>query len=403
MSGIVVIGGGQAASSFAVKFRSLDQVTPVTIVNDEPYLPYQRPPLSKKYATGDITKDQLLLRPENWYTDNNISLTNGVGAASIDRDARTVELADGRKLNWDKLVFATGSRPRRLPDAVTQSLDGIYYLRSIEDADSFGTELIENRSVLIVGGGYIGLEAAAVCASRGLKVTVVEAAERILQRVACEETSNWFRDLHEKHGVVFKEGVGLGEMSGDKGHLKQAKLSDGSVLDIDFALIGVGIIPNTELAEASGVHVDGGITVNAYCQTSDENIYAAGDCAAIQFRDQTTRIESVPNAIDQANAIANNLAGDAEPYVAKPWFWSDQYDVKLQIAGLNRNYDQVVVRPGSKAGAVSHFYYAKGSLLAIDAMNEPRVYMVGKRLLEAGQSIEVTQAADGEFDLKSLL
>ena len=403
MSGVVVIGAGQAASSFAVKFRSLDQTTPVTILGDEPFVPYQRPPLSKKYATREFTKSQLMLRPESWYSDNDVELRCGVQAVSVDRGSKTVQLADGSEICWEKLIFATGSRARKLPDAVTKGLTGIHYLRDLEDADGFGDELIEGRSVLIVGGGYIGLEAASVCVSKGLNVTVVEAGDRILQRVACQETSDWFRNLHEGHGVVFKEGVGLDDLSGEAGRVNQAKLSDGTTLKFDFALIGIGIIPNTELAEAAGLEVDGGIVVDEFCQTNGPNIFAAGDCAVFSFGGQPTRIESVPNAIDQAALIAMNMVSYPKPYEAKPWFWSDQYDVKLQIAGLNRGYDNVVVRSGSKPGTISHLYYAGDRLLAIDAMNEPRVYMVGKRLLEAGKSIPADVAADPDYDLKSLL
>ncbi len=403
MSGVVVIGAGQAALSFAVKFRSLDETTPLTILGDEPFAPYQRPPLSKKYATREMSQEQLLLRPENWYSDNNVDLRCAAKVQVIRRDGKTVALEDGSEINWERLVLATGSRARRLPDNITKDLSGIHYLRNLQDADAFGEELVEGRRVLIVGGGYIGLEAAAVCAAKGLEVTLVEAADRILQRVACAETSDWFRKLHESHGVNFKEGVGLQDLSGENGRLKQAALSDGSIVETDFALIGIGIIPNAELASAAELSVDGGILINEFCQTTDPDIYAAGDCAAFSFDGQITRIESVPNAIDQANAVATNMVGQPAAYKANPWFWSDQYDVKLQIAGLNRGYDKVVVRPGAKPGAMSHFYYCGNELLAIDAMNEPRVYMVGKRLLEAGQTIPLDKAADCDFDLKSLL
>ncbi len=403
MSGVVVIGAGQAAASFAVKFRSLNQTTAVTIVGDEPFLPYQRPPLSKKYATRDMSRDQLLLRPENWYGDNDVILRRGVSVSAVNRDSKTIKLDDGNEMEWDKLVFATGSRPRRLPETLAKGLGGIHYLRSLEDADAFGDELLEGRNVLIVGGGYIGLEAAAVCAVRGMNVTLVEASERILQRVACKETSDWFRALHEKHGVVFKEGVGLDDLSGEDGRVSQATLSDGTVLNVDFVLVGIGIVPNAELAKAAGLEVDGGIVVDAFCQTRDKDIFAAGDCAAFFQGGELTRIESVPNAIDQATAVAINMNSEPVPYEAKPWFWSDQYDVKLQIAGLNRGYDRVVVRQGNTSNTVSHLYYKGEELLAVDAMNEPRVYMVSKRLLEAGKSISVEQAMDHEFDLKSLL
>ena len=403
MSAIIVIGAGQAATSFATKLRALGIDTPVTLIGDEPSLPYQRPPLSKKFATGDMTGDQLLLKPRAWYDDNDVDVLTGTGVRSVDRSTGTLRLDDGRQLAWDKLVFATGSRARRLPDTMTDGLSGIYALRSLADAESWGTELVKGRRALIVGGGYIGLEAAAVCATLGLDVTVVEAADGILKRVACSETSRWFHDLHEGHGVTFHEGAGLAELQGRDGRLASAVLDDGTRIEADFALVGIGVIPNASLAEEIGLAVDGGIAVDEFCRSSDQNIYAVGDCASFTYRGAPTCLESVPAAIEQANTAALHVAGAAQPYEPKPWFWSDQYDVKLQIAGFNRGYDRIVVRPGSKPNAVSHFYYDGAQLLAVDAMNEPRVYMVVKKLLEAGGTIAPDRAADMSLDLKSLL
>jgi 3-phenylpropionate/trans-cinnamate dioxygenase ferredoxin reductase component len=254
--------------------------------------------------------------------------------------------------------------------------------------------------VLIIGGGYIGLEAAAVAAKRGLKVTLVEMAERILQRVACKETSDYFRDLHQSHGVTLLEGVGLSRLTGTD-HVTGAILSNGATLDIDFALVGVGIQPNTELAQAAGLTLNNGIETNALGQTSEAKIWAAGDCASFPYQGTRIRLESVPNAIDQAEVVAENMLGAEKEYQATPWFWSDQYDVKLQIAGLNQGFDTVVARPGD-AGR-SHWYYKAGQLLAVDAMNDPRAYMVAKRLIEAGKTVDPALAADPGSDLKALL
>lgn len=257
---------------------------------------------------------------------------------------------------------------------------------------------------MIVGGGYIGLEAAAVCAQKGMKVTLVEAGARILQRVACEETSAWFKRLHVEEGIDIKEGVGLSHFEGQGGKLTRAVLSDKSVIDAEVAVVGIGILPNTELAEACELVVENGIVVNGVCQTNDPDIYAAGDCAVTDYNGISTRLESVPNAIDQATVAGIHAATGAAPnYVAKPWFWSDQFDVKLQIAGLNRGYTSVVTRPGKTSRSMAHFYYRGDTLLAIDAMNAPSVYMIGKRLLEAGKTIPPEHAADVEFNLKSLL
>lgn len=404
MAGVIVIGAGQAAASFVAKFRQLDGDTSVTIYGEEPEIPYQRPPLSKKYATGDMDKAQLFLRPVAWYADQNVTVQTGVRVTAIDRAARLVQLSDGTTAPWSKLMIATGSRVRELPDAVTNGLSGLHYVRTLADADRFGAELQAGRRVVIVGGGYIGLEAAAVCAQKGLQVTLIEAGDRILQRVACKETSDWFRALHASEGVDIREGVGLSHFAGEYGAVTHAVLSDGTGIATDAAVIGIGIIPNTELAEAAGLTVDNGIVVGGTCQTNDPDIYAAGDCAVTDYRGIPTRLESVPNAIDQATVAGVHAAtGASDPYIAKPWFWSDQFDVKLQIAGLNRGYTSVVARSGDTPRSSAHFYYDGDELLAIDSMNAPRVYMIGKRLIEAGKTISPEHAVNPDFDLKSLI
>ena len=400
---IIIIGAGQTAASCAARLRQKDATCEITIIGEEPHLPYQRPPLSKKYATGDMTLDQLLLRPAEWYEQNQITCISNQRVKSVDTHAKTISLENSETLSWNKLVFATGSRARSLPNAIGGDLDGVYLLRSLKDADSFADELIENRRVVIVGGGYIGLEAAAVCASRGLKVTLIEAAERILQRVACEETSNWFNALHASHGVTIHEGTGLQKFEEKDGRISAAILSNGTRIEADFALVGIGIIPNAELAQEAGLTVEAGIVTNQHCQTSNSDVYAAGDCAAFDYKNEPTRLESVQNAIDQAECVADNIAGDIRTYEPYPWFWSDQYDVKLQIAGLNRGYDTIVTREGDREGSMAHFYFKGEAFIAVDAMNDPRTYMVGKKMLEAGKNITPEQARDKSIELKSLL
>ncbi len=400
---IIIIGAGQAAASCAARLRQIDATCKITIIGEEPNLPYQRPPLSKKYATGDMTLDQLLLRPAEWYEQNQVTCITNQRVKSVDTTSKTLRLENSETLNWDKLVFTTGSRARTLPDTIGGNLEGVYQLRSLEDADNFSNELIENRHVVIIGGGYIGLEAAAVCASRGLKVTLIEAAERILQRVACEETSNWFKALHTAHGVAIHEGTGLQKFEEKDGRISAAMLGDGTRIEADFALVGIGIIPNAELAEAAGLKVEAGIVTNQYCQTSNPDVYAAGDCAAFEYKGEPTRLESVQNAIDQAECAADNIVGETRTYEPYPWFWSDQYDVKLQIAGLNRGYDQIVTREGDREGSMAHFYFKGETFIAVDAMNDPRTYMVGKKMLEAGKNISPAQASDKSIELKSLL
>ncbi len=306
------------------------------------------------------------------------------------------------RLPYGRLVLTTGSAPRHLPAAIGGTLRGVYTVRDLADVDAMAPEFQEEAHVLIVGGGYIGLEAAAVAASKGLRVTLVEMADRILQRVAAPETSDFFRRLHADHDVTIREAVGLETLLGDD-RVSGARLSDGSEIDVDFVIVGVGIAPETALAEAAGLDIDNGIAANALGQTSDPDIWTAGDCASFPYRGGRLRLESVPNAIDMAECVAENLMGAEKTYVPKPWFWSDQYDVKLQIAGLNTGYDRIVTRPGDEGNSASFWYYRGDTLLAVDAMNEPRAYMVGKRLIDAGKSPDPAAVVDPATDLKTLL
>ncbi len=399
MSGIVVIGAGQAGSSLVAKLRGLGFEGALTLIGAESVPPYQRPPLSKKYLLGEMDLERLYLRPRSFYEEQGIDLRLGTRVDAIDRNAREVVIGDAR-LGYDQLVLTTGSAPRRLPGAIGGDLDGVYTMRDLADADHMARVFRAGATVLIVGGGYIGLEAAAVAASRGLNVVLVEMAERILQRVAAEQTSAYFRALHGRHGVDIREGVGLERLTGED-HVNGAVLTDGTVLDVDFVIVGVGIAPETALAEAAGLIIDNGISTDAHGRTSDPHIWAAGDCASFPYRDARLRLESVPNAIDMADCVAENLLGAGKPYVPQPWFWSDQYDVKLQIAGLNTGYDDVITRIGENG--VSFWYFADDRLLAVDAANDARAYMVGKRLIDMGKTADKAAVADPQADLKALL
>jgi len=396
----IVIGGGQAAASLVAKLRSTGFEGDITVIGAEPVPPYQRPPLSKAYLLGDMTLDRIVLRPEQWYADNDITLRMGVRVAEVDSHYRTLRLDSGEVLTYDKLALTTGSHPRTLPAAIGGTLDGVYTVRDLRDADAMAPEFREGARLLVIGGGYIGLEAAAVAARKGVKVTLVEMADRILQRVACPETSAYFRDLHRQHGVDIREGVGLQELTGTD-RVKGAVLTDDTELEVDFAIVGVGIQPATALAEGAGLMVDNGIVTDRRCRTSDPDIYAAGDCATCDFKGQRIRLESVGNAIDMAEVAAQNMAGGDVAYDPKPWFWSDQYDCKLQIAGLNLGYDAVHVRDGGEAR--SHWYYKGDDLIAVDAMNDARTYMVAKRLIEAGKSPAPEVVTDLETDMKALV
>jgi len=400
---IVVIGAGQAAASFAARLVEMEPGVAITIVGEEPALPYQRPPLSKKYMTGEITADRLALRAPDWYADHGVICRIETLCSEIVPAEKAVVLADGERLRYDALLIATGATPRRLAPKAGGSLPGVYLLRSLADADAMAPEFVAGRRLLVVGGGYIGLEAAAVAAKLGLQVTVVEMAPRILQRVAAPETSDYFRALHAAHGVTVMESASLAGLEGRDGRVARAVFAGHAPLDIDFAVVGIGVSPNTAIAEAAGLKIDNGVAVDAFCRTSDPHVFAAGDCASFEFRGRHIRLESVANAVEQGEAAAQAVAGKPVEYRPVPWFWSDQYDVKLQIAGLNQGYDAVVVRPGAREGAQSVWYFAKGSFIAVDAMNDPRAYMFGKRLLEAGRNVTPAQAADAGFDLKSLL
>ena len=401
MGHVVVIGAGQAAASLVARLRGKGFEGEITVIGAEAEPPYQRPPLSKAYLLGEMDKDRLYLRPRTYYDEQNITLMLGEPAVSVDTEARHV-IAGGREIAYDDLVFCTGSAPRRLPPAIGGDLDGVCVVRGIADVDSMRARFKAGARVLIVGGGYIGLEAAAVGSKLGLQVTLVEMADRILQRVAAPETSDWFRALHKGHGVDLREGVGLGKLVGENGKVTAAELTDGTTLPVDFVIVGVGILPETSVAEAAGIGIENGIRTDAFGRCSAPHVWAAGDCASFPVGDAQLRLESVGNAIDQAEAVADNLMGAEAPYKPKPWFWSDQYDVKLQIAGLNAGFDKVVVRDGG-AGPVSHWYYREGHLIALDAMNDPRAYMVGKRLIEAGKSADPEVIADAGSDLKALM
>ena len=399
MAGIVVVGAGQAGAALVGKLRAEGHAGPVTLIGEEHAPPYQRPPLSKGYLLGEMEQERLFLRPEAWYAENGVDLRLDCTATAIDRADRVV-IADGHAVPYDQLALCTGSLPRRVPPQVGGTLGGVHVVRTLRDVDEMAPAMRRGARALVVGGGYIGLEAAAVAAKTGLSVTLVEMAERILQRVAAPETSAWFRELHAAHGVDIREGTGLARLEGE-GEVERAVLADGTELAVDLVIVGVGITPAVELAEAAGLAIDNGIAVDALGRTSDPAIWAAGDCASFPWRGGRIRLESVQNAIDQAETVARNMLGAGAAYDPVPWFWSDQYDVKLQIAGLNVGYDRVVVRRGEKGR--SHWYFAGDTLLAVDAMNEPRAYMVGKRLLEAGRSPDPAALADPGVELKTLL
>ena len=398
MERIVIVGAGQAGAQMAATLRAGGHEGPIVLVGAEPEPPYQRPPLSKAYLLGEMARERLHLRPGRSYAENGVELRLGAPATAISLAERTVTVG-GEALPWDRLALTTGADPVRLPESCTAGLGGVHVLRSMADADALAPEIREGRRLLVVGGGYIGLEVAAVAVARGMRVTLVEMRHRILQRVAASETSDWFRALHRARGVEVLEGVGLDALLGD-GRARAARLTDGREIPVDLVIAGVGVRPAQGLAAEAGIACDDGIVVDEMGRTSAEGVWAAGDCVSLPLEGRRVRLESVQNAIDGAEAVARNMLGAGAPYVPRPWFWSDQYDVKLQIAGLSAGHDRVAVR--SSGAGRSHWYYGAGRLLAVDAMNAPRDYMVGKRLIEAGRSPEPS-AVEQSAEVKALL
>ena len=402
MEKVIIVGGGQAAASLAHKMRSLGFDGALTMMCEEKTPPYQRPPLSKKYLLGEMALERLYLRPEHYYVEQNITLHLGERVNAIDRQNNEIITEKGQYA-YDRLVLATGSTPRLLPAHLGGTLENVFSVRDLKDADSLAPHMKEGKRLLIIGGGYIGLEAAAVAAARGMDVTLIEMSERILQRVAAPQTSDYFRSLHQSHGVTIKEQTGLTRLLGQNGQVVGAELSDGSTLEIDLAILGIGITPAINLAQDCGLAIENGIRVDALGRSSDPNIWAAGDCCSFPYKDGYLRLESVPNAIDQAEVIAQNILGAEIAYIPKPWFWSDQYDVKLQIAGLNTGYDKIIERKNPTLLSQSFWYYAQDTLIAVDAMNDPRAYMVAKKLIESGLTPDPALVEDASSNLKDLL
>ena len=399
MSGMVIVGAGQAGSSLAQKLRAEGYEGPVTLIGEEPVPPYERPPLSKGYLLGEVEEERLYLRPPAIYEEKGIELRLSKRVKSIDCASKTLDLGD-EQLSFDQLALTTGSIPNRLPTVIGGDLDGVFTVRSLADIDRMAPRFTQGAKVLVVGGGYIGLEAAAVAAKLGLEVTLIEMADRILGRVAAPETADVVRALHQSQGVDIREGTGLQRLLGDQS-VSGALLSDDTELAVDFVIVGTGIRPDTALAEAAGIICENGIKVDAFGETSSPGVWAAGDCASFPYKGGRLRLESVQNAIDQAEVVAANMLGAKTPYHPYPWFWSDQFDMKLQIAGLNTGYTQVVKR--IVGDAQSHWYFEGDRFIAVDAIDAPRDYMVGKRLLETGKPITPDEAADPNANLKALL
>lgn len=381
---IVIVGAGQAGAQVAQSLRMGGFEGEVVLIGDEPHPPYQRPPLSKKHLAGAIEDEALHLRPAAFYEQNRIGCRFDVEVTGIDRAARQLALSDGETVGYDRLVLATGTRPRTLslPGA---ELAGVVSLRTIADVEAMRPVLLRPGRIAIVGAGYIGLEVAAVARSLGHEVVVVEAQDRVMKRVVSPALSAFFEDLHRDNGVELMLGTGISGFAGDeKGQVRGVLLADGREIACDLALVAVGAAPNDELAAAAGLDVDDGILVDGAGQTSDPAIYAAGDCTRFFSGryGRSIRLESVQNAIDQAKAVAAAMTGAEEDYDPVPWFWSDQYAIKLQIAGLSEGYDEArVVGDPAEGGGFYVAYLADGRLIAADSVNHPRSHMMARRAI----------------------
>lgn len=400
---IIVVGASQAGLQVAESLRAEGYDGPLAMIGDEPHPPYQRPPLSKALLTGESTEDRLVLRGRDLLAKRNIELVTGVRVVSIDRAARRVRLADGRDLGYRGLALATGGRPRALP-IPGADLDGVVVLRTIEDSRRIAAGIAQASSIAVVGGGFIGLEIAAAARKAKKPVVVFEAVERLLARSSAPFVSDFFRDVHAAAGVDIKLGTQVAAIDGRNGRVAAVIAKDGRAHPADLVVVGVGIVANDELACEGGIACERGIVVDGCSRTSDAAVVAAGDCTARRMADGTLlRLESVQNAIEQGKSAAAALLGRERPFTAAPWFWSDQFDVRLQMAGLSAGHDRIVVRGATAERKFSVFYFRDERLLAVDSVNRAPDHIAARKLLDGGKSPTFAQAQDETFALASLL
>ena len=403
-SRIVVVGGGQAGGQAVDSLRKEGFDGELFLVTAEHQPPYQRPPLSKHYLAGRVGPDRVLLRPESFYAENSIELITGTKVESIDPAARRIELAAGRSLDYDRLLLATGSRVRRLDGMPGADLDGVLYLRTIEDSDRIRAAMDNAERVVVVGGGYIGLEVASVATEANLAVTVIETLPRLLSRVATSDLAAYYADLHRRRGVDLRLGTSVEAFHGD-GRVRAVGLADGSEIPADVVVAGIGIEPATDLARAAGIDCDNGIMVDSGCRTSAPNVFAAGDCTSHPnpYFGRRVRLESVPNAMEQGRVAAATMLDHDRTYDSEPWFWSDQYGVRLQMAGLSEGADETVTRGSIGDDSFIVFYLKGGVLIGADAVDSVREFIFCRRLVAARGRPEPAVLADPSVPVRSLL
>ena len=400
MAGMVIIGCGQAGGQAAASLRQEKYEGPITMIGQEPYIPYQRPPLTKQYLSGEQEKEKLSLRQESFYSEKEINLMLETSVLSLDPHKKELQLEKGETVTYDKLLIATGGRPRKL-EVDGHTLKGIHYLRNIDDVDAIKTQMSISQNLVIVGGGYIGLEVASVAIKKGLTVSVLEMESRILERVTTEEMSAFYHQLHTDEGVNILTSTQAKAFKGSE--------TVGSVvcgdheIPADLVIVGIGILPNTEMAEAAGLETNNGLVVDEHCRTSNEHIFAAGDCTnhPNPILNRRLRLESVPNAMEQGRVAASNMLGGSKSYASMPWFWSDQYEHKLQMVGFSKDSDQSIVRGDMESKSFTVFYLKDDSIIAADSVNNPKEFMASKQLVGKKASIEAL--ADTSIELKTLI
>lgn len=399
---IAIVGAGHAAGQFIASLKQHNFSGSVQLIGEESWLPYQRPPLSKKFLSGDITTERLYVKPESFYDDDQIELTLDTRVEQIDASKRQLRTNRGTHCDYDRLVLALGSSPRKIP-VPGADLEGISYLRNIADVQNIRDSLADAKRLAIVGAGYIGLEVAAIVRQMGIDVVVIEAQDRVMSRVVCPPISAFYEQAHRKHGVEFLLSTGVDGFLGDS-RVAAVALSNGTDVAADAVIVGIGVVPNTALAESANLEVSNGVVVNSRCATSNPDIFAIGDCTQHPnpLLGRSLRLESVHNALEQAKTAAANLCGIDTEYSQVPWFWSDQYDLKLQIVGLSDGYDEVIVRGDPATATFSCLYLREGRLIAVDSVNKPRDFMQAKQLLAKDVKIESERLRDPSVELKDL-
>jgi len=401
-SDILIVGAGQATGQLLISLKQKKYKGKIKVFADEKYYPYQRPPLSKKYLSGELSYERLFIKQRKFFDELDVEFNLSCRVEKISTNKKQIQTKEGQH-NYERLVIATGTRPRRISIDLHESKN-IYYLRNIEDAEKIKHSIKQNQSIVIIGGGYIGLEVAATAIKFGCEVTVIEQQDRVMKRVVSKEVSNFFEDYHLSEGVrfIFNDEINSIKRVNNK---HEISLSTGKIIHADSILVGIGGVPNTEIAENTDIEINNGISIDSKCRTNINNIFSMGDCTNFwsELYGKKIRLESVQNAIDQAKVLADNIMNIDSVYDSVPWFWSDQYDLKLQIAGLSEGYDETILRGDKKTKSFSCLYLKEGKIIAIDAINRPKDFIQSKVLIQEKRRIDREKASNDDFELKQFI